>query len=119
MTQIYDPLADPDNDDWMFDEPTRRARTALVQRLIDNHESVVSGRVACNEAPLIVKGGLADGRIFLFRARHGRASLAIAVPDQQDQPAEHVTACPDLLNVDDINDAANTFAQLMRAFHLP
>jgi hypothetical protein len=118
MTEIYDPHADPDNDDWMFDRSTTAARRALVRRLVDNHEIVATGRVASNQAPLIVKGGLGDGRIFLFRARNGVASLATAWPDQADEPDSRTVACPDLLSVDDTDDAANVFAQLLDTFGL-
>lgn len=102
----------------MFDAATRHARHELATRLVADHPGVVAtAEVTCNQAPLIMQGSLCDGRLFLFRARHGQASLAAAVPDQPEQPVPVSTGCPDTVAVEDIEQAAAVFAALLRRHH--
>lgn len=97
----------------IWDEATRAARRDLTRMLVAEHPTVLDARVTCNQAPLQVQGEFADGRIFLFQARHGVASLAIAVPDQPREPVPVRVDCSDTLSVDDTADAAALFATLL------
>lgn len=103
---------DTDNDDWMWNAATLAARRQLIARITRAHPAITAATVESHQAPLIVQGTLADGRIFLFRARHGRASLAVTVHDQPDEPVPITAPCSDTLAVEDTDAAATAFTTL-------
>lgn len=97
----------------IWNEETREARRDVSRLFVAENPTVLDARVTCNEAPLQVRGEFHDGRIFLFHARYGTATLAIAVPNQATRPVEVSVACSDTLNVDDAVAAAALFATLL------
>lgn len=97
-----------------WNEATRASRSELTRLLVTEHPTVIDAVVTCNQAPLIVQGNFADGRIFMFHARNGVARLEIAVPDQLESPVPTIVACSETLSVDDTGDAAALFAVLLQ-----
>lgn len=106
-------MTDNVDDETIWDSWTRAARRQLITRITREHPAVTSARVTCNQAPLQVQGDLDDGRIYLFHARNGYATLAIAVPNQPTRPNEVGVPCSDTLSVDDDAEAATLFAGLL------
>lgn len=97
----------------LFDTATRIAHRTLFQALVDGHGLIADATVTSNQAPLIIDGTLADGRVFRFRARNGTATLALADVGQDDEPDACRASCSGTLSVEDVAETRALICTLL------
>lgn len=110
----YDPDAPPPDDDGLgFYNLATLDTYVTLRAALTILTPVTTASVVCNQAPLQIRGDLADGRIWFFHARHGSAGLAVAIPDQAEQPTEHTTSCPDDIAVEHVDTIVTLMHELL------